>query len=82
MATFTLIQNAISHDTIEAARTILDQAEQGVALGFIFGIMYREKQYVVNAAGEAYDSPTFARGMNAALDDFLKDRLHELKAQG
>lgn len=81
MATFTLVPNAISHDTIEAARTILDQAEKGDALGLIFGIMYREKRYVVNAAGEAYDSPTFARGMNAALDDFLKERLHQLKGQ-
>lgn len=78
MATFILVPGTISHDTIEAARTILDQAERGEALGIIFGVMYRGKRYIVNAAGEAYDSPTFARGMAAALDDYLRERLHEL----
>lgn len=75
--TFVLVPDNISHDTIEAARLILDGAERGEIIGFIFGVMYNGKRYIVNAAGEAYDSPTFSRGMAAALDDFLKDRLHE-----
>ena len=80
--TFVLVPDTISHDTIEAARMILEGAERGEILGFVFGVMYGGKRYVVNAAGEAYDSPTFSRGMAAALDDFLKERVHELKGQG
>lgn len=82
MTTFILVPDTISHDTVEAARTILDQAESAKLIGFTFCLMYGEKRYVVNAAGEAYDSPTFSRGMTAALDDFLKERLHELQGHG
>lgn len=79
--TFVLVPDGISHNSVEAAKAILQGTEGGEIIGFIFGLMFvgNGKKYVVNATGEAYDSPTFARGMAAALDDFLRERAKELQ---
>lgn len=75
---FRLVTRTISHDTIEALSTLLDQAKRGDLIGVAFAAMYNEGGYLVDAAGEAHKSPTFARGMIKALDDKLREILREL----
>jgi hypothetical protein len=73
---FGLVEEAISHDTIEALRELLKSAERGEVIGIAFAVMYKGRDYIVNTAGEAYRSPTFTRGMVQALDDHLMQRVH------
>jgi hypothetical protein len=75
---FKLVTQTISHDSIEALQTLLKQAETGNLIGVAFVAMYNQGGYLVDAAGEAYRSPTFTRGMVKALDDKMKTRVHEL----
>lgn len=78
---FTLVTKTISHDTIEALNVMLEQAKRGELIGVAFAAMYNEGGYFVDAAGEAYRSPTFARGMIRALDDKLILVLKEMSSQ-
>ena len=64
---FKLVPDSISHDTIKATRTLVNEAENGELIGFAFTAMYSKGSYVVNTAGEAYKSPTFAIGMLLVL---------------
>lgn len=73
--TFTLVPDHISHDTVECLKMLLKQARQGEIIGLAYAAMLKQRSYVVNTAGEAYDSPTFTRGMVAALDDQLAGRI-------
>jgi hypothetical protein len=77
---FKLVAQPISHDSIEALNELLTQAKQGNLIGVAFAAMYEKGNYSVDVAGEAYKSPTFARGMVKALDDRLRDILHELSS--
>lgn len=74
---FELVTDSISHDSVEALQMLLQQAKSGELIGVAFAAMYRKGSFVVNTAGEAHRSPTFARGMIAALDDHLMQRVHE-----
>ncbi|SEN72147.1 hypothetical protein SAMN05216404_106187 [Nitrosospira multiformis] len=74
---FSLAPDSISHDTIEALRALLKDAEKGEVIGLAFAVMYKGRDYIVNTAGEAHRSPTFARGMVQALDDHLMHMVHE-----
>lgn len=74
---FGLVQETISHDTVEALRKLLRAAERGDVIGVAFAVMYKGRDYVVNTAGEAHRSPTFTRGMVKALDDHLMQLVHE-----
>ena len=73
---FRLAPDFISHDTAEALREMLLDAESGDLFGLAFVAMYKGSKYIVNATGEAYRNPTFTRGMLAALDDELSKRIH------
>jgi len=75
---FRLVTRTISHDTVEALSTLLEQAKRGDLIGLAFAAMYNEGGYLVNAEGETYKSPTFTRGMIKALDDKLRAILREL----
>jgi hypothetical protein len=74
---FSLAQEHISHDTIEALKELLSGAERGEIIGIAFAVMYKGRDYIVNTAGEAHRSPTFTRGMVQALDDHLMQKVHE-----
>lgn len=74
---FGLVQDTISHDTVEALRTLLQEAERGEVIGVAMAVMYKGRDYITTSVGEAYRSPTFARGMVQALDDHLMQRVHE-----
>ncbi len=59
---FTLAPDAISHDTIEALKALLRDAERGEIIGLAFAVMYKGKDlHLMNTAGEAHRSPTSAR---------------------
>jgi hypothetical protein len=73
---FGLAADTISHDTVEALKALLAEAEQGEMIGFAFAAMYKGRDFIVNTAGEAHRSPTFARGMVQALDDHLMQKVH------
>ena len=68
---FRLVPDTISDDTIEALQELLADAKAGKAIGIGFVVMYRGRQFIANAAGEAKRSPVFTRGMVAPLDDKL-----------
>jgi len=69
---FTLIPGGGSEETtVECLRALLRRAESGEILGLAYCAMLKRRNFTVNAIGEAYRSPTFTRGMVAALDDYL-----------
>lgn len=76
MNPFTLVKDALSHETIDCLRTLLGQAERGEAVGIAYAVMYRKSGYHVDTAGEAHRSMTYSRGMLRALDDKISRRLH------
>lgn len=75
-APFTLIADTVSTDTVECLQLLLRRAKRGEVIGLAFCAMLKQRAYIVNTAGAAHDSPTFARGMVAALDDALSNRIH------
>ena len=70
-----LVPDAISMDTIACLNELLRRARRGEVIGLAFCAMLKERAYIVDTAGVAHDSPTFARGMVAALDDSLSNRI-------
>ena len=73
---FTLVPDNVSTDTVECLRLLLARARKGEVIGIAYCAMLKRRTYIVNTAGEAYQSPTFSRGMIAALDDSLSNRIH------
>jgi hypothetical protein len=72
---FTLIPDKVSTDTVECLELLLRRARKGEVIGLAFCAMLKQRVFIVNTAGTAHDSPTFARGMVAALDDELSERM-------
>ncbi len=68
------IPSPVSHDTVTCLEHLLDGARRGAVIGIAYAAMLKHRSYVLNACGEAHRSPTFARGMVAALDDELAAR--------
>lgn len=56
---------------------LMSEAHKGELIGIAFVAMYEGGGYVVNAIGEFDACPTYARGCVKALDDYLKDKVHE-----
>lgn len=73
---FRLVPDQISNDTVECLEQLLEAARRGQIIGMAYAAMLRRREYIVNTAGTAHQSPTFARGMVAALDDSLSSRIH------
>lgn len=72
---FVLIPDSISNDMIECTKQLHQQALRGELIGLAFAGMIKRRGYIVNSAGEAHRSPTFARGMLLSLDDQLSTRV-------
>lgn len=72
---YSLVPDAVSTDTVRCLQTLLKRAKSGEVIGLAYCAMLKQKLYIVNTAGVAHDSPTFARGMVAALDDSLSARV-------
>jgi hypothetical protein len=69
---FRLVPDDLSHDTVEALQTLLEDARKGDVIGVAFCAMYKQRNFIVNTAGEAHRNPVFTRGMIACLNDTLK----------
>lgn len=73
---YSLVADSVSTDTIECLQLLLRRARKGEVIGLAYCAMLKQRAYIVNTAGVAHESPTFARGMVAALDDALSNRIH------
>lgn len=69
---FRLVPDDLSHDTVAALQSLLDDAKEGRVIGVAFAAMYKRREFIVNTAGEAHRNPVFTRGMLACLNDTLK----------
>lgn len=78
---FHLVPDTLSNETTEALMQMLELARRGELIGIAFAGILRQRGYFVNTAGEAHRNPTFARGVVAALDDSLSNRIHH-KGEG
>jgi hypothetical protein len=72
---FILVPDNVSTDTVECLELLLKRAQRGEVIGIAYAAMLKKRAYIVNTAGQAHESPTFARGMVAALDDQLGSRI-------
>jgi len=68
---FRLVPDTLSHDTIACLESLLESARSGKIIGIAFCAMYKRREFIVNAAGEAHRNPAFARGMVTYLQDEL-----------
>lgn len=74
-APFILVPDKISSDTVACLQQLLRQARAGEVIGLAYCAMLKKRAFIVNTAGTAHQSPTFTRGMLAALDDQLGQRI-------
>lgn len=81
MKPYELIPDRVSTDTVECLQLLLKRAKRGEVVGLAYCAMLKQREYIVNTAGVAHESPTFARGMVAALDDSLSTRIHHRGAE-
>lgn len=72
---FTLIRDSLSHETVDALEQLLAAAKRGEIIGVAYAAMLKQRNYIVNTAGEAYRNPTFTLGMVRVLDDELMQRV-------
>lgn len=72
---YVLVADSVSTDTVECLETLLTHAKRGEIIGVAYTAMLKRRGYIANTAGEAHRNPTFARGMVAALDDQLSQRI-------
>jgi hypothetical protein len=72
---FILVPDTVSTDTVECLELLLRRARRGEVIGLAYAAMLKKRAYIVNTAGSAHESPTFARGMLRALDDQLGQRI-------
>lgn len=64
-----LSHKRISTDTVDALHHLLAEAKAGEVIGLAVVAMYRGREFAVATVDEENRSPTFTRGMVAALDD-------------
>lgn len=74
MKPFTLVNETLSHDTIEALEFLLQEARSGELIGLVYGAMLRRRTCIVDTAGEAYRNPLFALGVVCLLSDDVAHR--------
>ena len=77
MAAPQLIRETVSGDTLQCAEALAEGVKDGQIVGAVIGFLYRRKKYSVAICGDAYHDPTFARGVIGALEDELRELIHE-----
>lgn len=79
-APIVLVPDTVSNETVRALQQLLKHARAGDIVGLGFVAMLKptaqRRGYIANTAGEMHRNPTFTRGMLAALDDKLSQRIH------
>ena len=53
---FRSMPDRISHDMVEAAKPIVEQAEKGDLIGLAYTGVCRQGHYIVNTAGESHQA--------------------------
>ena len=74
MKPFTLAKEKVSHETVEALRYLLGEAERGELIGIAYAAMLKRRSCIVDTAGEDYRNPLFALGMVCMLSADIADR--------
>ncbi len=72
-----LVREFISKETIQCAQHLHDGSEAGVVIGAVIGYLYTRRRYGIAICGEAQADPTWARGVLGAIEDELRDMIHE-----
>jgi hypothetical protein len=72
---FILIPDLVSNDTVTALRQLLDGARRGEVIGLAYAAALKKRAYIVNTTGECFRNATWARGLTAAIDDQLSQRI-------
>lgn len=74
---YRLIQEEVSHDTVEVLDALLSLAKEGQITGIAYVCTMKRQRYVTDVAGFCYKNPTYTRGMVAFLSDKLAGLVHE-----
>ena len=77
MKQFTIVPSKVSHETIEALRYLLHEAERGELIGIAYTAMLKRRFVIMDSAGEAYRNPIFALGMLGMLCSDTQERAKE-----
>jgi hypothetical protein len=73
---FTLVADTVSTDTVECLALLLRRARRGEVIGLAYCAMLKQRAYIVNTAGIAHESPTFALGCAEVLSSSISNRIH------
>lgn len=73
----TVANTAESTDTGRCITKLMSDVAEKKLIGIAYVAIYAQRNYEVNACGEADRSPTFARGALAVLDDRLSAMIHK-----
>jgi hypothetical protein len=76
---FHLVGGHVSGDTTAVLEELLAEARKGEVLGVAFCVMYKGREFIADATGEARRNPVFARGMVAFLDDQLAQHAYDTR---
>jgi hypothetical protein len=71
-----LARKQVSHDTVEACRTLLRQAEKGELIGLAWAGMYDDRTFDTDTAGEAYINRRWACAMLESLIFRLRSEIY------
>lgn len=74
---YRVIDDQLSHDTIECLERLLQEARSGRVVGVAYAAIFKRRNFMVHACGEAHRSPVYARGVVAVLDDELSRMARE-----
>jgi hypothetical protein len=73
-----LVQSAISEDTVEALKAVLAEAERGDVLGLSLVVIHKKsRSFSVETTGEARRNPILALGTLTMLDEHLRRQAYK-----
>jgi hypothetical protein len=74
---FELVSEVFSNEPLQCLLKLLEQAKEGEITGFVVGVTLRRNRYAVTVCGEPKRDPCYGRGVAAAIDDELRELVHE-----
>ena len=66
----------VCHETISTLKKLLAMAQSGRCVGFCYSACLPNNNYQVGTTGRFAESPTYARGAIAAIEDELREMVH------
>lgn len=72
---FRLVPDDLSTDTVACLEQLLIMARENQLHGLAFVALVKGRRFIRNSAGECARNPLYTRGLVAALDDHLKDKM-------